>query len=78
MVAGDQAAARALADAGYEVVYAGADQTADMIAAAAVQEAVDAIVADGGDALAAALAARGAADIAVGSASAIDAWLRSR
>jgi methylmalonyl-CoA mutase C-terminal domain/subunit len=35
--------ARALADAGYEVVYTGLHQTADMIAATAVQESVDAV-----------------------------------
>src|SRR5206468_13118488 len=35
--------ARALADAGYEVVYTGLHQTPEMIAAAAVQEAVDAV-----------------------------------
>ncbi len=78
MVAGDQATARALADAGHEVVYTGAEQTAEMIAAAAVQEAVDAIVAADAEAMTAALAARGAADIAVASATTIDAWLRAR
>ena len=35
--------ARALADAGHEVVYTGLHQTPDMIAAAAVQESVDAV-----------------------------------
>jgi methylmalonyl-CoA mutase C-terminal domain/subunit len=35
--------ARALADAGYEVVYTGLHQTPDMIASAAVQEAVDCV-----------------------------------
>ena len=35
--------ARALADAGYEIVYTGLHQTPDMIATAAMQEAVDAI-----------------------------------
>jgi methylmalonyl-CoA mutase C-terminal domain/subunit len=35
--------ARALADAGYEVVYTGLHQTPDMIASAAVQESVDAV-----------------------------------
>ena len=39
---GAKVVARALADAGYEVVYTGLHQTPDMIAAAAVQEAVDA------------------------------------
>ena len=40
---GAKVVARALADAGYEVVYTGLHQTPDMIAAAAVQEAVDAV-----------------------------------
>jgi len=35
--------ARALADAGHEVVYTGLHQTPDMIASAAVQESVDAV-----------------------------------
>ena len=35
--------ARALSDAGYEVVYTGLHQTPEMIAAAAVQESVDAV-----------------------------------
>ena len=35
--------ARALADAGFEVVYTGLHQTPEMIAAAAVQEDVDAV-----------------------------------
>src|SRR5512147_2814580 len=35
--------ARALRDAGFEVVYTGLHQTPEMIAAAAVQEAVDAV-----------------------------------
>ena len=35
--------ARALADAGHEVVYAGLGQSAEMIAATAEQEAVDAV-----------------------------------
>ena len=34
---------RALADAGYEVIYSGLHQTAEMIAAAAQQESVDAV-----------------------------------
>ncbi len=38
---GAKVVARALADAGYEVIYTGLHQTPDMIAAAAVQEAVD-------------------------------------
>ncbi|HEY3351772.1 MAG TPA: cobalamin B12-binding domain-containing protein [Polyangia bacterium] len=40
---GVKVVARALADAGYEVVYTGLHQTPEMIAAAAVQEAVDAV-----------------------------------
>mgnify|MGYP003379748247 CR=1 FL=1 len=36
---GAKVVARALADAGYEVVYTGLHQTPEMIAAAAVQEA---------------------------------------
>ena len=40
---GAKVVARALADAGYEVVYTGLHQTPDMIAAAAVEEAVDAV-----------------------------------
>jgi len=38
---GAKVVARALADAGYEVIYTGLHQTPDMIAATAVQEAVD-------------------------------------
>ena len=40
---GAKVVARALADAGYEVVYTGLHQTPEMIAAGAVQEAVDAV-----------------------------------
>ena len=40
---GAKVVARALRDAGYEVVYTGLHQTPEMIAAAAVQEAVDAV-----------------------------------
>lgn len=40
---GAKVVARALADAGYEVVYTGLHQTPDMIAAAVVEEAVDAV-----------------------------------
>jgi methylmalonyl-CoA mutase, C-terminal domain len=40
---GAKVVARALSDAGYEVIYTGLHQTPDMIAAAAVQEAVDAV-----------------------------------
>ena len=40
---GAKVVARALSDAGYEVIYTGLHQTPDMIAAAAVQEAVDVV-----------------------------------
>jgi methylmalonyl-CoA mutase, C-terminal domain len=40
---GAKVVARALADAGYEVVYTGLHQTPEMIAAAALQESVDAV-----------------------------------
>src|SRR5262245_25590808 len=40
---GAKVVARALADAGYEVIYTGLHQTPEMIAATAVQEAVDAV-----------------------------------
>ncbi|HET6611030.1 MAG TPA: cobalamin B12-binding domain-containing protein [Kofleriaceae bacterium] len=40
---GAKVVARALADAGYEVIYTGLHQTPEMIAAAAVQEGVDAV-----------------------------------
>ena len=40
---GAKVVARALRDAGYEVVYTGLHQTPDMIASAAVQEDVDAV-----------------------------------
>ena len=40
---GAKVVARALSDAGYEVIYTGLHQTPDMIAAAAMQEAVDAV-----------------------------------
>jgi methylmalonyl-CoA mutase C-terminal domain/subunit len=40
---GAKVVARALADAGHEVVYTGLHQTPEMIANAAVQEAVDAV-----------------------------------
>ena len=40
---GAKVVARALADAGYEVVYTGLHQTPEMIAAAAVQVSVDAV-----------------------------------
>lgn len=40
---GAKVVARALADAGYEVVYTGLHQTPEMIAAAAIEEAVDAV-----------------------------------
>jgi methylmalonyl-CoA mutase C-terminal domain/subunit len=70
---GAKVVARALADAGYEVVYTGLHQTPDMIAAAAVQEAVDAVglsIMSGAHmtlfpAVIAALRARGAGDVVV-------------
>jgi methylmalonyl-CoA mutase C-terminal domain/subunit len=70
---GAKVVARALADAGYEVVYTGLHQTPDMIAAAAVQEAVDAVglsIMSGAHltlfrAVIDALAARGAGDVVV-------------
>ena len=40
---GAKVVARALADAGHEVIYTGLHQTPEMIAAAAVQESVDAV-----------------------------------
>jgi methylmalonyl-CoA mutase C-terminal domain/subunit len=40
---GAKVVARALADAGYEVIYTGLHQTPDMVAAAAAQESVDAV-----------------------------------
>jgi methylmalonyl-CoA mutase C-terminal domain/subunit len=40
---GAKVVARALSDAGYEVVYTGLHQTPEMIASAAVQESVDAV-----------------------------------
>ena len=40
---GAKVVARALSDAGFEVVYTGLHQTPEMIAAAAVQEGVDAV-----------------------------------
>jgi methylmalonyl-CoA mutase C-terminal domain/subunit len=40
---GAKVVARALSDAGYEVVYTGLHQTPEMIGAAALQEAVDAV-----------------------------------
>lgn len=70
---GAKVVARALADAGYEVVYTGLHQTPEMIAAAALQEAVDAVglsIMSGAHmtlfpAVLAALAARGASDVVV-------------
>jgi len=70
---GAKVVARALADAGYEVVYTGLHQTPDMIAAAAVQEAVDAVglsIMSGAHmtlfpAVIEALRARGAGDVVV-------------
>src|SRR5690348_4476954 len=40
---GAKVVARALAEAGYEVIYTGLHQTPEMIAATAVQESVDAV-----------------------------------
>lgn len=40
---GAKVVARSLADAGYEVIYTGLHQTPEMIAATALQEAVDAV-----------------------------------
>ena len=70
---GAKVVARALADAGYEVVYTGLHQTPEMIAAAAVQEAVDAVglsIMSGAHmtlfpAVMEALKARGASDVVV-------------
>ncbi|MCW5805321.1 MAG: cobalamin B12-binding domain-containing protein [Deltaproteobacteria bacterium] len=70
---GAKVVARALADAGHEVVYTGLHQTPEMIAAAAVQEAVDAVglsIMSGAHmtlfpAVIEALAARGAGDVTV-------------
>ena len=70
---GAKVVARALADAGYEVVYTGLHQTPEMIAAAAVQEAVDAVglsIMSGAHmtlfpAVLDALKSRGAADVTV-------------
>jgi methylmalonyl-CoA mutase, C-terminal domain len=70
---GAKVVARALADAGYEVVYTGLHQTPDMIAAAAVQESVDAVglsIMSGAHmtlfpAVIAALKARGVGDLVV-------------
>ena len=70
---GAKVVARALADAGHEVVYTGLHQTPEMIAAAAVQEDVDAVglsIMSGAHmtlfpAVIDALRARGAADVLV-------------
>src|ERR671921_887957 len=70
---GAKVVARALADAGYEVVYTGLHQTPEMIAAAVVQESVDAVglsIMSGAHmtlfpAVMAGLAARGADDVVV-------------
>lgn len=70
---GAKVVARALRDAGYEVVYTGLHQTPEMIASAAVQEDVDAVglsIMSGAHntlfpAVIAALAQHGADDIAV-------------
>ena len=70
---GAKVVARALSDAGFEVVYTGLHQTPEMIAAAAVQEDVDAVglsIMSGAHmtlfpAVLEALRARGAADVLV-------------
>jgi methylmalonyl-CoA mutase C-terminal domain/subunit len=70
---GAKVVARALRDAGFEVIYTGLHQTPDMIASAAVQEDVDAVglsIMSGAHntlfpAVMAALAKHGATDIAV-------------
>jgi methylmalonyl-CoA mutase, C-terminal domain len=70
---GAKVVARALSDAGYEVVYTGLHQTPEMIAAAAVQESVDAVglsIMSGAHmtlfpAVMEALRARGASDVLV-------------
>jgi methylmalonyl-CoA mutase C-terminal domain/subunit len=70
---GAKVVARALADAGYEVIYTGLHQTPEMIAATAVQESVDAVglsIMSGAHmtlfpAVLAALRARGAGDVMV-------------
>src|SRR3954449_12071154 len=70
---GAKVVARALRDAGFEVIYTGLHQTPDMIAAAAVQEDVDAVglsIMSGAHntlfpAVLEALRARGAGDIVV-------------
>jgi methylmalonyl-CoA mutase C-terminal domain/subunit len=70
---GAKVVARALADAGYEVIYTGLHQTPEMIAAAAVQESVDAVglsIMSGAHmthfpAVLEALRARGAGDVVV-------------
>jgi methylmalonyl-CoA mutase C-terminal domain/subunit len=70
---GAKVVARALSDAGYEVVYTGLHQTPEQIAAAAVQESADAVglsIMSGAHmtlmpAVLDALRARGAADVVV-------------
>jgi methylmalonyl-CoA mutase C-terminal domain/subunit len=70
---GAKVVARALSDAGYEVVYTGLHQTPEQIAAAAVQESVDAVglsIMSGAHmtlmpAVVQALKARGAAEVVV-------------
>jgi methylmalonyl-CoA mutase C-terminal domain/subunit len=67
---GAKVVARTLADAGHEVVYGGLHQSPEVIAAAAIQEAVDAVGLSEADAHAAgavtaALEARDAGDIVV-------------
>jgi methylmalonyl-CoA mutase, C-terminal domain len=68
---GAKVVARALADAGYEIIYTGLHQTPEMIAAAALQESADAVglsIMSGAHmthfpAVRAALDARGAAEV---------------
>src|SRR6188768_3769787 len=70
---GAKVVARALSDAGFEVIYTGLHQTPEMIASAAVQEDVDAVglsIMSGAHmtlfpAVMEALRARGAADVLV-------------
>ena len=70
---GAKVVARALRDAGFEVIYTGLHQTPEMIASAALQEGADAVglsIMSGAHntlfpAVIAALAARGAGDVAV-------------
>jgi methylmalonyl-CoA mutase C-terminal domain/subunit len=62
---GAKVVARALADAGYEVIYTGLHQTPEMVAAAAAQESVDAIGLTLFPAVLQALRDRGATEVVV-------------